>query len=61
MRDKYIIPSSLEHAKHQLRFAKARNKKTLEELGKGSAKLGDMLHRNPSYPGNQNKVMKDEL
>ena len=41
----YRIPESLEHARHQLRFEDKRCKKTDEELGKGFAKFGEMLHR----------------
>jgi hypothetical protein len=45
MRDKYIIPGSLEHANHQLRFFKKRCKKTDGEVGRGYAKWKESQSR----------------
>ena len=56
MRDKYIIPGSLEHAKLQLRFQNKRCKKIDAEVGHAYAKFRESLHR---YHENDNEKLTE--
>jgi|APSaa5957512535_1039671.scaffolds.fasta_scaffold695633_1 hypothetical protein len=62
MYDKYIIPGSLEHARHQLRFQDKRCKKSDAEVGHAYAKFRESLYRSQQTRSDtQNKMKKDDL